>query len=151
MLFVIAFSIILIINYYYIRSVDFILEKEIDKPSIDFDKSFFKGFEYVKNEQDLKWWLNGNYISHPWYNLQAYDMAYISNISKDLDFTRYDYIITYQKKLRKLQYSRHLAKTQDNMSFLKEKPLFPIWDTMLTNKIYIYKIKKNNTYRSPGP
>ena len=82
---------------------------------------------------------------------QGYDYIFVHNLSKTLDYEKYDYIITYQKQLKALTYSPYLAKKEDFCSYLKEKPLIPTFDTVITDKVYIYRIEKNDKYRAPGP
>ena len=81
----------------------------------------------------------------------GYDSIFVQNLAKEFDFKKHDYIITYQKQLKALRHSPHLAKTEDDLYFDKKTPLIPTFDTVLTDKVYIYRIKKNNKYRSFGP
>jgi hypothetical protein len=50
-----------------------------------------------------------------------------------------------------LQHSPYLTKTADGLYFDKRTPLIPSWDSVITDKVYIYRIKKNNKFRAPGP
>lgn len=139
--------------YYYPRKVSFELTKEIAKPNIGFDRTYYLGFDYTKNEEKLIFYLVDYYkkLSCIKASLKGYDSVFVQNIGKELDFNRYDYLITYQKKLTSLTYSPYLAKKKDCMNYLPERPLIPTFDTIITDKIYIYRIKKNNKYRAPGP
>ncbi len=136
--------------YYYPRKVSFELAKEILKPHKEFDNSQFIGFEYADSKYRLIYWLVKHY--EPFYpKEQRYDSLFVENLAKELDFDRYDYIITYQKQLKKLKYSPYLTKTEDGLCHDKQIPLIPTWDGVITDKVYIYRIKKNEKYRSPGP
>ena len=84
-------------------------------------------------------------------NIKSYDSEYIKNISKQLDYKKFDYIVTWQKELNALHYSPYLSKRKDGLSYLNEIPLIPTYDTVITDKVYIYCIKKNNKFRAPGP
>ena len=91
------------------------------------------------------------YEEFPEYYRKGYDTIFVTNLAKELDFDRYDYIITYQKQLKELRYSPYLTKTEDGLYHDKRTPLIPTWDSVQTDKVYIYRIKKNEKYRSPGP
>lgn len=136
--------------YYYPRKVSFELVKEIDKPSKEFDNSHFIGFEYADSKDRLIYWLVEHY--EPFYSQeQRYDSIFVENLAKELNFDRYDYIITYQKKLKELRHSPYLTKTEDGLYHDERTPLIPTWDSVITDKVYIYRIKKSNKYRAPGP
>ena len=152
------FVIVLIISssilyYYYPRNISFELTMEIQKPNDDFDQLQFVGFDYVKNNERLTFHLVDYYnkLSCVEIGLKGYDSIFVQNLAKGFDFQKYDYIITYQKRLKALKYSPYLTKTADGLYFDKKTPLIPIFDTALTDKVYIYRIKKNNKYRAPGP
>jgi hypothetical protein len=139
-----------ILYYYYPRKVSFELAKEILKPHKEFDNSQFIGFEYADSKDELIYWLVEHY--KPFYSQeQRYDSIFVENLANKFDFTRYDYLITYQKKLKDLQHSPYLTKTADGLYFDKRTPLIPTWDSVQTDKVYIYRIKKNNKFRAPGP
>lgn len=136
--------------YYYPRTVSFEFVTEIQKPYKKFDRSYFKGFHYVNSKDRLIFWLVKNIKA---YNpqKQGYDSITVEKLAENLDFQRYDYMIGYQKQLKKLRHSPHLTRTEDGLYFDKRTPLIPTWDSIITNKVYIYRIKKNKNYRSPGP
>ena len=136
--------------YYYPREVKYESVFEINKPDSSFDRSFFIGFDYVNNKEWLFFFLIDRPVrDHPFQ--KAYDNAYIEYLSNMMDFDRYDYIITYQKELIRLQYSPYLRRINDDLYFDKRMPLIPTWNTDKTDKIYIYRIKKNKRFRAPGP
>lgn len=136
--------------YFYPRNVHFKLAKEIEKPSPEFDNYHYKSFEYADSKDRLIYWLAKHYKSfYP--QEQIYDSLFAENLANNFDFTRYDYIIAYQKKIKKLRHSPYLTKTEDDLYFEERTPLIPIWDSVRTDKVYIYRIKKNNKFRRPGP
>ena len=137
--------------YFYPRSVHFELAKEIEKPNPEFDYSYCKGFEYVANKESLFSCMVYCYEEPQFRDMKGYDTVFVKTLSKDLDFDRYDYIIAYQKKIKKLRHSPYLTKTEDDLYFEERTPLIPIWDSVRTDKVYIYRIKKNNKFRSYGP
>ena len=140
-----------VVYYYYPRKVSFELAKEIDKPYPEFDRTFYVGFDYVVNVERFFVYMNYHYEEFPQYYRKGYDTIFVTNLAKELDFDRYDYIITYQKQLKELRYSPYLTKTEDGLYHDKRTPLIPTWDGVITDKVYIYRIKKNEKYRSPGP
>jgi len=140
-----------VVYYYYPRKVSFELAKEIDKPYPEFDRTFYVGFDYVVNVERFFVYMIYHYEEFPQYYRKGYDTIFVTNLAKELDFDRYDYIITYQKQLKELRYSPYLTKTEDGLCHDKQIPLIPTWDGVITDKVYIYRIKKNEKYRSPGP
>lgn len=137
--------------FFYPRTVPFILAKEIPKPSDTFDNSQFIGFNYVDNSEGLYYWMVSYLSSRNRPDLQGYDSSYIFNISKELDFNKYDYIIAYQKRIKKLRYSPFLTKTKDDLYYDKKIPLIPTWNKDVTDSVYIYRIEKSKRFRAPGP
>ncbi len=139
------------VYYFYPRSVHFELAKEIEKPYPEFDRSYFVGFEYIENKESLFFCMVYRYEEPQFRDMKGYDTVFVKTLSTDLDFDRYDYIIAYQKKLKKLRHSPYLTKTEDGLYHEKRTPLIPIWDSRITDKLYIYRIKKSNKFRPPGP
>ena len=138
--------------YYYPRKVSFELTKEINKPNEDFDNSQWLSFNYIESKEKLIFWMVEKFqYPYSWYNEKGYDSIFVENLGKELDFKKYDYIITYQKRLKELRHSPYLTKTEDGLYFDKQTPLIPTFDTEITDKVYIYQIKKNNKYRALGP
>jgi len=138
--------------YYYPRMISFELFKEIPKPTEDFDNSYWITYDYIRNEDCLMYCFVNYYKTLP-SNMQkeGYDYVFTKKLSKILDYEQYDYIVSYQKQLMSLTYSPYLAKKKDFMEYLKEKPLIPTFDSVITDKVYIYRIEKNKKYRAPGP
>lgn len=141
--------------YYYPRKVSFELAKEIQ-----IFENFRLGTEmflYIEDKQVLMTRL------YTYYNintickekgLRGLDSIFVENLSKELDFEKYDYLITYQKQIKELRYSPHLTKTEDFLGYDKQLPPIPLIPTLKsvkTNKIYIYKIKKSKIFRASGP
>lgn len=140
-------------NYHYPRKVSFELVKEIDKPQLDFHRTDYIGFDYIRNVEQLYYYMIDYYNKESCVNtgLKGYNPFFVKNLAVEFDFSTYDYIITYEKMLRSLKYSLHLTNTKDGLCFDRRTPLIPIWDTVNTNKVYIYRIKKNSKFRAPGP
>lgn len=150
----IIFIIVVFIFYYcYPRKVPFELVKEINKPNKDFERIDYIGFDYVENEERFKYYMTDYYSKESCSkdDLKGYSSCFVETIAEELDFLRYDYIITYQKKLISLRHSPKLTKTEDNICFDSRTPLIPIWDSEKTDKIFIYRITNNNRFRAPGP
>lgn len=138
------------VHYYYPRKVSFELAKEIDKPYKEFS---WIGYDYVENAERLDFYMV-RYYNKPSCikaGLKGYSLNFVENLAQELDFDKYDYIIAYQKKIKELRHSPYLTKTEDCLYFDKRTPLIPTWDSVLTDKVYIYRIEKNNEYRAPGP
>lgn len=139
--------------YYYPRKVSFEIVKIIDKPCKEYDNSQWFSFDYVENKERLKFWMIDYYNRLPCIEkgIKGYDSIFVENLSKELDFEKYDYIIAYQKQIKELKYSPYLTKTEDGLYFDKRTPLIATWDKVKTDRVYIYQIKKNKNFRSPGP
>ena len=140
--------------YNHPRKFAFELTLEIPKPNATFDRSDWLSYDYIRDNDELFFFMVEYYNKfssvHKLYKA-GYDTLFIENLSKQLDFKRYDYIITYKKQLKSLDHSPYLTKHQDGLYFDKRTPLIPSFDTIITNKVYIYQIKKNKKFRAPGP
>ncbi len=137
--------------YYYPRKISFELFIEIPKPTESYDNSQWLSYHYIQNEERLIYFLT-DYYKQRYPPQQGYDDLFAYNVSRTFDFKNYDYIMVYQKQLKSLSYSPYLAKKEDGIGDCeKKKPLIPAFDTTLTDRVYIYRIKKNNKYRPPGP
>ena len=145
--------VVFVLYYYCPRKVTFELVKEINKPDRNFERIDYNGFDYVENEEQFKYYLTDFYNKESCKrdNLKGFSPCFVETIAEEFDFSRYDYIITYQKKLISLKHSPNLTKTEDNIYFDRRTPLIPIWDSEETGKIFIYRIAKNNRFRAPGP
>ncbi len=136
--------------YYYPRNVSFELAVEIDKPHKDYDNSPFIGFHTVENKSRLMFWMVEKCESD--FPGKAYDSIFVESVSQKLNYKKFNYIIVYQKELKELRYSPYLTKTRDGLPFNKTTPLIPTFDTSITDKIYIYQLKKTfRKFRSLGP
>ena len=150
---IVVSGIVAVTYYYYPRTVSFELAKEIPLPNETFDRRDYIGFQYVENEFWLFFYLVDYYETRPNVNpkLKGYDRAFVQQLAEDFDFENYDYLITYQKTLSRLQYSPYLTKEKDDLYFDKRTPLIPTWNKAETDKVYIYRIKKNDHFRAFGP
>ena len=144
-----------ILFFFFPRKVSFELTKQIEKPRIEFDYSYYGWLNYVAEKERLFFYLYEYYNSPKYsYNMNGLgcDSLYVENLSKDLDFINSDYLITYQRKLSKLHHSPYLTILKDGLyDYDKRIPLIPTWDKEVTDSLYIYRIKKNNRFRAPGP
>lgn len=140
------------VYYNYPRKVPFELVKEIDKPAPEFERSYYGGFNYVNSTELLKYWMVDYYRKPSCISagLNGYSKEYVEELAGELDFTKYDYLITYQKELKALRHSPYLTNN-DTAYFDKRTVLIPTWDEEITDKVYIYRIKKNKRFRAPGP
>lgn len=139
--------------YFYPRTVSFEFVEEIPLPTDAFDRREYIGFDYVESVDRLYFYLVEFYerIPNDDPKLKGYDRDFVRQLSEGFDFEKYDYLITYQKTLNKLQYSPYLTKEKDDIYFDKRTPLIPTWNKRGTDKVYIYRIKKNDHFRAPGP
>lgn len=146
-------SIVVVTYYYYPRTVSFEFVEEIPLPTNAFDRREYIGFDYVRSIDRLYFYLVEFYerIPNDDPKLKGYDRAFVQQLAEDFDFESYDYLITYQKTLSKLQYSPYLTKEKDDLYFDKRTPLIPTWDKAEADKVYIYRIKKNDHFRAFGP
>lgn len=141
---IVGATLVSVCGYYYIpRNMRFSKVAQIYDNS-DFLSSF-TGFHYVSNEDELHYWLIEYRIER-----QMPPCQDIEKCATTMDFERYDYLITYHKPLRKLQYSPYLRKMYDGLYFDPKMPLVAQWG-MTTDSIYIYQIYKNSRFRSVGP
>lgn len=153
-IFLIVLSCIVAFAYYfYPRTVSFEFVEEIPLPTDAFDRREYIGFDYVESVDRLYFYLVEFYerIPNDDPKLTGYDRDFVRQLSEGFDFEKYDYLITYQKTLNKLQYSPYLTKEKDDIYFDKRTPLIPTWNKRGTDKVYVYRIKKNDHFRAPGP
>jgi len=137
--------------YYHTRRIAFTFVKEIPIPNENYDNSRWFSYHYIQNEERLMYCLI-DYYKHRNPPQQGYDSTFAHNVGNAFDYEHYDYIMVYQKQLKDLTYSPYLAKKYDYIGNCEaKKPLIPTFDTVITDKVYIYRIKKNNKYRAPGP
>ncbi len=146
---------IIIILFFFPRRISFELAKEIKKPCIEFDYSYYGWMNYVDEKERFFFYLY-DYYSLPKYSYNmnglGYDSLYVEDLSKELDFINNDFLITYQRRLKKLRHSPFFTISKDGLyDYDKKIPLIPVWDKEVTDSIYIYRIKKNNRFRAPGP
>ena len=135
--------------YYVPRSVKFELDRELSLPRPDLDYYSFIGFDKAEDEDDLWFWLFENPArENPGWQ---YDSLFVKQLVEELDFDEFDYLICFQKQLLNLSYSPYLRKTKDGIYWDKRIPLVASWDTVRTDRIYLYRIKSNSRFRSIGP
>lgn len=150
---IVVSSIVAFAYYFYPRTVTFEFVEEIPLPTDAFDRREYIGFDYVESVDRLYFYLVEFYerIPNDDPKLKGYDRDFVRQLSEGFDFEKYDYLITYQKTLNKLQYSPYLTKEKDDIYFDKRTPLIPTWNKRGTDKVYVYRIKKNDHFRAPGP
>lgn len=150
---IVVSSIVAFAYYFYPRTVSFEFVEEISLPTDAFDRREYIGFDYVESVDRLYFYLVEFYerIPNDDPKLKGYDRDFVRQLSEGFDFEKYDYLITYQKTLNKLQYSPYLTKEKDDIYFDKRTPLIPTWNKRGTDKVYVYRIKKNDHFRAPGP
>ena len=137
--------------YYRPRNVDFELDRIIPIPWPEYDLNIeCIGFNYIRNAENLHHWLSEFPAGHgaaQW----SFDSLAVESISKELDYEQYDYLMTYCRKMEKLQHSPYLRKTRDGIYFDKRIPLIPTWADQKTHDFYFYRIKKSKRFRNFGP
>lgn len=150
---IVVSSIVAVTYYYYPRTVSFEFVEEIPLPTNAFDRREYIGFDYVRSVDRLYFYLVEFYerIPNDDPKLKGYARDFVQQLAEDFDFESYDYLITYQKTLSKLQYSPYLTKEKDDIYFDKRTPLIPTWNKAEADKVYIYRIKKNDHFRAFGP
>lgn len=123
-----------VLYYFYPRNVAFSLYREFDITN----KEEFFPYHYVDNEDIFCVLLIKE---------NGYDSVFVTDIAKKIDFINYNYIITFNKNLLKLSYSPYYTDFEDGCPSVKLTPLIPKYSQNKTNKMYIYKIKKNSKFR----
>jgi hypothetical protein len=68
-----------------------------------------------------------------------------------LDFNKFDYMVSFNRKILNLRYSPYLSKKNDLCPYLKEKPVIPEYSNDIDDSIYIYVINRKNRYRGICP
>lgn len=141
----------IIIYYYYYQERTISYEYVIGLPK--FHNCYPKGINYIENEERMYFWLVGFYQkpSCKENGLEGYDSLYVSHLFNYTDFSRYDYVISYMRKISLLKYSPHLTEVNDNLYFDKRTPIIAEFEKVIYDSVFIYRIKKNPKFRAPGP
>lgn len=141
--------------YYFVpRHVNFELVQTFDQPVPYFDRTKEINFNYIHDRDDVWFWFGEWYSTHPYFiekNIVGYDSIFIKQLADELDYSRFDYIVTYQRELKELKHSPCLSHDDAAYYFDKRTPLIPVFKEKHTTKVYIYRIKKNGDFRSTGP
>lgn len=146
---IIILCILYIVYFFYPRKLkyEYVCAVYIKNPSYIEE---FMGCDIIHDSYTLKYRL----ITQPNFYRKGQglglDSIDIKNIECLLDYTKYDYIISYHKRINKIEYSPYL-KIKDTAAYLDEYPLIPQFINENTRYIYIYKMKKNYNFRSVGP
>lgn len=140
------------ICYYYIeRTVSF--EYVMRIPA--FKNCHPRGVTYIKNKERMYYFLVDIYKERrSWdekFELFGYDSTYVAPLIEDLDYKKYDYVISYMMKISKLKHSPYLTETEDGLYFDNRIPLIPEYEKGIYDFIYIYRVKKDYRFRAMGP
>ena len=135
-------------GYYYTeRTVPFEYVTRIPK----FDGCHPQGFDYANTGERVYYYLV-DYYKNPARQkkgLAGCDSVLVSRLIQDLDFERYDYVITYMQKMTKLKHSPYLTNNFDDLYFDKRTPLIAEYDGLTYDSLYVYRIRKNSNFRAP--
>ena len=139
----------IVIYYNYERVVPFEYVTSLPK----FHNCYFKDIDYIDSEKRMHVWLVDFYRKQSCKKagLTGYEDKYISVLSNKMDFTNYDYVISYMKKIKILKHSPYLTNKHDNLYFDKRIPLIAEYQKGEFDSVFIYKIRKNGKFRAPGP
>lgn len=137
------------IYYKYERLVPFEYVTSLPK----FHNCYFRDIDYIDSEKRMHFCLVDFYKKKSCQKagLTGYKDEYITVLSRKIDFTNYDYILSYTKKIKILKYSPYLTKKHDNLYFDKRIPLIAEYLKGEFDSIFIYKIRKTGKFRAPGP
>ena len=138
--------------YYYIeRTVSF--EYVMRIPA--FKNCHPRGVSYIQSKKRMYYFLVDIYKERrSWdekFELFGYDSTYVAPLIEDLDYKKYDYVISYMMKISKLKHSPYLTETEDGLYFDNRIPLIPEYEKGIYDFIYIYRIKKDYRFRAIGP
>lgn len=148
-LFIFCIVLGLYLYYYYERTIPFEYVTCIPK----FQNCYNKGIDYAEDEKKMCFLLYDFYKKPVCQEieLKGYDSLVVSQVLRKTDFKRYDYIISYMRRITSLKYSPHLTKSRDCLYFDKRIPLIAEYEKGTYNFVYIYRIKNNSKLRAPGP
>ena len=154
MLYIISASLLLVItcylcNYYTTQTLSFEYVSRIPK----FDNCHPKGIDYIRNKEMMRYWLVDYYKKPSCIRngLVGCDSIVVSNLITTLNFGEYDYVVSYLRRISKLKYSPYLKEISEDCLHYSQMPLIPEYERDTIDSIYIYRIKKNNIFRSLIP
>lgn len=112
-----------------------------------------EGVEYVQSKKRMYFFLVDFYKKPSCQKdeIFGYDSTYVSPLIEDLDYEKYDYVISYMMKVSKLKYSPYLTDTEDGLYFDNRIPLIPEFEKGIYDFVYIYRVKKDYRFRAMGP
>ena len=142
-------SICHLFNYYTTQTLSFEYVSRIPK----FDNCYPMGINYIRNKDMMRYWLVDFYKKPSCIRagLVGCDSIVVSNLITTLNFDEYDYVVSYLRRISKLKYSPYLKKTSEDCLHYSQMPLIPEYERDTIDSIYIYRVKKNNIFRSLIP
>jgi len=128
-----------LIFYYYKRTVNYSLEKVISYPNnlIDYNLGI------LWNEKPTEYKIN-QLICHD------SNFSYLKEYLENMNFDKNGYLISNGRKITSVYWSPHLADRFYKRYPYRWRPVCVEYDTVLSNNIYVYKIKRNK-YRNMAP
>ena len=113
---------------------------EMHIPNPNYDNSGFKGIYVVSEREHFEYFIHKEARNET----TGFDSLYIQQVMNDLRFDTYDYVISYQKRIRNLFWS-HYERHYDTGSLI---PLSAIFEKEITRSIHIYAIYPKYKYRN---
>lgn len=134
----------IIIPYYFVqREIPFQFECAIEvKGNTASPLSFY----YAPSEDRFRFWTVEYRVRHNLQPIIEYDNL------EQFDFDKYDYLLYYGRKLKRLYHSPWLTYSEDDCHYAPEIPLMNDIEDASMDTLYIYSIKKKGKkYRPPCP
>ena len=149
---IIAVAVTVYLCYYYIeRTVSFEYVMRIPAFKNCYPR---EGVGYVQSKKRMYYFLVDFYKGFPECQkdeIYGYDSTYVAPFVEGLDYEKYDYVISYMRKVSKLKHSPYLTDTEDGLYFDNRIPLIPEFEKGIYDFVYIYRVKKDYRFRAPGP
>ena len=104
-----------------------------------------QGIDYVRDKEQMLHFLTEE--GERGVDQSASILKYVDT----LNYERYDYILSYMRKIESLNYSPYLSDLHDCAPSLPQTPIVPTYYGQQYDSIYIYRVQANDKFRHPAP
>ena len=104
-----------------------------------------QGIDYVRDQEQMLHFLTEE--GERGVDESASILKYVDT----LNYERYDYILSYMRKIESLNYSPYLSDLHDCAPSLPQTPIVPTYYGQQYDSIYIYRVQANDKFRHPAP
>lgn len=138
MIFPLLCVILIIVAYSFIpRKLSYTMTSSVLWPDKSNNRSGHDYYYYVRDEAQLFFLLCEN---------EPFDSNSVSEISRNLDFASFNYIIVLNKRLKSLSYSPYLTWSSTCYRAVDYIPLIPKYSERNIDSVFIYSVRSNKKF-----